>query len=87
MRLYAKSPSAYKAFGEVLALPSPTTLRSERNKFGAVKPGVQQDLIERLAVVASAAEDNEGSHQQMVALVMDEMSIKGKVIFIDFVWL
>ena len=76
LRLYAKSPSAYKTLGEVLVLPSPTTLRQERNIIcGTVVPGLQKDLISRLE---KAAEITTDAHQQIAVFIIDEMAIKGK---------
>ena len=75
LRLYAKSPSAYKTLGEVLILPSPTTLRLERNICGAVVPGLQKDLISRLE---KAVEITTDAHQRIAILIIDEIAIKGK---------
>ena len=56
-------------------LPSPSRLRFERNKAGPVQMGVQPDLLQRLILVAANESD---SHQKKLALLMDEMTIKGK---------
>ena len=45
LRLYAKSSAAYNSLKEVLILPSHSTLCRERNKAGAVQPGVLCDLL------------------------------------------
>ena len=79
LRLYAKSPTAYNLLKEVLILPSPSTLRREKNKAGAVQPGVQSDLLNRLSAAADTAVS---PHQRKVAVLMDEMTIKGNTEFI-----
>ena len=59
-----------------MVLPSPTTLRQERNICGAVVPGLQKDLISRLE---KAVEITTDAHQRIEAvLIIDEMAIKGK---------
>ena len=60
--MYAKSPAVYHMMQSVLVLPSPATLRLERNKCGAFNPGIQSDLLKRLACAVSHAQEN---HKKM----------------------
>jgi len=60
--------------GDVLVLSSPSRLRSERDKAGPVSIGVQAYLLNRLDSVASTESE---MHKHKVALLMDEMMIKG----------
>ena len=74
LRLYTKSPAAYQAIRDVLVLPSPSTLRLERNKGGVVQPGIQLDLLQRLTCAVAKVEH---THERMAVMIIDEMTIKG----------
>ena len=74
LRLYAKSPAAYQATRDVLVLPSPSTLRLERNKGGVVQPGIQLDLLQRLTCAVAKIED---THEKMAVMIIDEMTNEG----------
>ena len=74
LRLYAKNPAAYQAIRDVLVLPSPSTLRLERNKGGVAQPGIQLDLLQRLTWAVAKVED---THEKMAVMIIDEMTIKG----------
>ena len=76
LRLYAKSPAAYQAIRDVLVLPSPSTLRLERNKGGVVQPGIQliADLLQRLTCAVAQVEH---TYEKMAVMIIDEMTNKG----------
>lgn len=78
MRIYAKSPAAYKALQEVLILPSSTLIRKTKNSAGDVKPGIQLDVLNDLKIKLQNAS---GSSLSGV-LIMDEMSIKGLIFIV-----
>ena len=74
LQLYAKSPAAYHMMQSVLVLLFPATLRLERNKCGAINPGIQSNLLKRLACAISHAQEN---HEKMAVVIVDEMTVKG----------
>ena len=75
MKLYAKSPSAYQLLQEILILPAPRLLRTERNKSGYLQIGMQKEVLLRIndAVAASSGKRCD----TMAVLAFDEMTIKG----------
>ena len=58
----------------MLVLPSANKLRSERNSAGAVKPGIQPELPERLKAHVGI---ETGLSDRIVAVLIDEMTIRG----------
>ena len=79
MKLYAKSPSAYEFLQEILVLPTPRLLRTERNKNGYLQIGMQKEVLQRIknAIAASSGKRCD----TMAVLAFDEMTIKGCIIF------
>ena len=74
LKLYAKSPSAYQLLQEVLVLPAPRLLRSERNKSGYLQIGLQKEVLLR---ISNAAASSGKRCDSMAVVAFDEMTIKG----------
>ena len=68
LKLYAKSPSAYRLLQRVLVLSAPRLLRSERNKSEYLQIGMQMEVVSRIKSAVAAS--SEKRCDTMVAIVL-----------------
>ena len=75
MKLYNKSPAAYRLLREtnILALPSRQTLDKEKHKDTSCV-GFQHHAMDQLRVIIDGVDC---THKKMALLVIDEMKIRG----------
>ena len=79
MKLFAKSPSAYRLVQNVLVLPSDRTLRYEKIKImNNCQVGIQNGVITR---ITRAVKSSKNHYDQLAVLCIDEMTIKGGSFF------
>ena len=75
MKLYAKSPSAYRLAGNIMVLPSPRTIRyNKMSLLDRCKTGFQDHVASR---ISQARHNAKNYHEQFVIVSIDEMAIKG----------